>query len=67
MALSRGMRFVVEDTIGIETFKEKRSGSQDWWTHMIVDYVSGMTDRYVDVVWEKVNTRFSPPKHRRRG
>ena len=64
---SKSMNSVIENTIGIETFEERRLESQDWWAHMIVDYVSGMTDRYVDVVWGKVITKGSTTRRCRRG
>ena len=56
---SKGIKSVIKSTIGSEIFEEKQRESQDWWAHMIVDYVSGMTDRYVDEVWGKIKTRVS--------
>ena len=56
---SKGIKSVIKSSIGSEIFEEKQHESQDWWAHMIVDYVSGMTDRYVDEVWGKIKARVS--------
>lgn len=45
--LTKKAETIIDQTFGGEFFEENKDKSKEWWLHAILDYLSGMTDRYL--------------------